>query len=713
MENKKTSQSSNENNRRTISEEEENYVRMCLLLTGISPRAVRVLFDSEFHPSCLSASIKKDYNTLKDLNKKRIINQSQWNLLFPRNGDPDSNMFDVTLMITLLINLTKLNHYDTLPVITDTTRAADLGRIKYYRNHISHNTNGKIDCSLFTTSWEDIMQAVGRLGGRNMFEECKELKTKTLEQSTVPWNIRVQISQILEAWRTDNSNFVQTRAARHVFECIKENSCVTITASSGVGKTATLRHVALQMADDGYNVLLVTSPHDIIKFHNPKEKTLFVLDDFCGTYSINQSDLDNLESIIGRIEELISNKMTKIIVACRLQIYQDAKFEFLPIFKTCVCNLLSEDFCLSHIEKRLLAEFYLESKASEVIQYSDLYDCFPLLCKLYNDKPDLSITEFFRNPFSVYKEEIDKLQKNGHGKYCALALCVIFNNRLEEEWFTDEINKEKRKTIKNTCEACKLDRGTSRIILLDEIKHLEHTFMKKDKNVYKTKHDKIFDFLAYYFGQTIIHCLIKNADSLVIRERFVLERRDNTDQFVTIVPPKYHQIFIQRIIDDLAKGKVRHVLLNINFEIPEFRQRFLCHLNTLDTAFQRQLALTCDNFYKDTTLLQCCQYNDIPLIQWCMYHGVDVNQCNSAGGSPLFVSSITGHSEIVNILLKNGADINTCTGKGISSLYIGCQKNHIEVVEMLLENKADINKCMDNGATPVFTACENNHIQIV
>lgn len=68
----------------TLSQEEENYDRMTLLLTGISPRAVRALFDHEFAPACLDSSLNKEYNKLKDLQKKRIINQSQWNLLFPR-----------------------------------------------------------------------------------------------------------------------------------------------------------------------------------------------------------------------------------------------------------------------------------------------------------------------------------------------------------------------------------------------------------------------------------------------------------------------------------------------------------------------------------------------------------------------------------------------------------------------------------------------------
>lgn len=67
-----------------LSLEEENYVRMSLLLTGISPRGVRGLFDSEFAPASLGTSLKKETNKLIKLKEERRINQSQWNLLHPR-----------------------------------------------------------------------------------------------------------------------------------------------------------------------------------------------------------------------------------------------------------------------------------------------------------------------------------------------------------------------------------------------------------------------------------------------------------------------------------------------------------------------------------------------------------------------------------------------------------------------------------------------------
>ncbi|XP_071136771.1 ankyrin-1-like isoform X2 [Mytilus edulis] len=522
------------------------------------------------------------------------------------------------------------------------------------------------------------------------------------------------MSQILAGWKMTNVYFVETRAAKNVLECVQENSCVTITASNGVGKTAIIQHVALKMADRGYNIMLVTAPNDIVKFYNPNQKTLFVMDDFCGIYSINQFDLNSLELVMERIEELIEDKFTKLIVACRLQVYQDEKFESLSIFRTCVCNLLSKDLCLSQTEKQSIADLYLETRSPEIIQYSDLYDCFPLLCKLYNDNPDHNITDFFQNPYSVFEAEIDNLHKHGHfGKYCVLALCVMFNNRLEEKWLTDEVNTELRTIIENTCQTCNLDRYTSPLILLDEIKSLQYTFIKQEQDVYKTIHTKLFDFLAYYFGQHTIQCVIKNADSAVIGQRFLLQSNSYMDQFVTVIPSYYHVMYMERMIDDWYNGKLQHVFDNINMKIPAFRQKFLCHLNTVNISSQRQLALICDVNYKTTVLFRCCLYDDIPLILWCLHHGVDVNQCNCDGMSPLFGSVLEGHSRVVQLLLDNNADIDKCITNGASPLFVACQNNHIETVKILLDNNADIEQRRDDGASSLFVACENNHIETV
>ncbi|XP_071142052.1 ankyrin-3-like [Mytilus edulis] len=604
--------------------------------------------------------------------------------------------------------------------------------------------------------------AIGRLGGQQMKQECDNLKTKpvdqtnqeimkdikrsnddlkkslevlqeqrhkemTSQQDTVPWFIRARIKDILKDWMDNDTKFINTRAAQYVLKSIKEKNCVTITASAGVGKSATLRHVALQMAKEGYDVLTVTDPGDILKFCDPTKKTLFVIDDLCGNFAVDQSDIKRWLPIMEDLKNIQKYKVTKIIAACRLQVYQDEKFQSLSVFKSCTCNLLSEHLRLSRTEKQLIAKLYLKTKSSAVADFQDLYDCFPLLCKLYHDDSSLDITNFFQHPFSVYKAEIDKLCKKGYyTKYCALALCVMLNNNVKEEMLTEDVNEETRLIIENTCEACKLERGTSRLDLLDELNSLKDTFIIKEHGVYKAIHEKIFDFLSYYYGQKIISYLIKYADSDFIKNRFLVERNDCIDQFITIIPTKYHQMYIQRMINDWSIGKAHDVFSNINMKIPQFRQKFLFYLNTLNVSFQRQLAHMSDKYNLrqkhvderddgtyDNALLHCCYIGDISFVLWCFFHGVNVNNCSYKGQSPIMIACEHGHTKIVKMLLELGADCNKCDKDDQSLIMIACEHGHTDIVKILLDLGADYIKCDKDDQSPIMIACENGHTNIV
>ncbi|CAG2236924.1 unnamed protein product [Mytilus edulis] len=181
-----------------LSDEENNYIRLALLLLEVSPRAVRTFFDKEFHPSNLKSTFNKNNKILHDLRLKKILNQNQLNLMFPKNGLTNSSNFDVTLMICLIRNLTTvtppLTGFDSLPTQAETTPGSDLARILYYRNILAHPNSCTIDTVYFNTAWGDITDAVGRLGGQMMKHECQELKVKILDQSNQ--EIMIEIKQL-------------------------------------------------------------------------------------------------------------------------------------------------------------------------------------------------------------------------------------------------------------------------------------------------------------------------------------------------------------------------------------------------------------------------------------------------------------------------------------------------------------------------------------
>jgi hypothetical protein len=65
---------------------ESNYIKIAMVVLRVSPRAVRVQFDKEFHPDCLQRTLRSEWGCLSELKTKKRITKPQWNLLFPRTG---------------------------------------------------------------------------------------------------------------------------------------------------------------------------------------------------------------------------------------------------------------------------------------------------------------------------------------------------------------------------------------------------------------------------------------------------------------------------------------------------------------------------------------------------------------------------------------------------------------------------------------------------
>ncbi|XP_052090104.1 uncharacterized protein LOC127726694 [Mytilus californianus] len=220
-----------------ITQEEDNYIRLDLLITGVSQRAARLFFDKEFDPVFLSKSINKERNKLTDLKAKRIINQKQWNLLYPRKGDPDSKTFDINLITTLLRNLTDLpppkRGYDQLPFDEEDSPVSDLARLKHYRNDLAHITDKKIENDKFTKAWTDISWAIKRLGTADMAKECENLRVKDLNQSAVPY----QGCSNIEEWHlTENPINTETNLKK-LEDSMRTKKCVILKGLIGTGKS--------------------------------------------------------------------------------------------------------------------------------------------------------------------------------------------------------------------------------------------------------------------------------------------------------------------------------------------------------------------------------------------------------------------------------------------------------------------------------------------
>ncbi|CAC5360504.1 unnamed protein product [Mytilus coruscus] len=338
------------------------------------------------------------------------------------------------------------------------------------------------------------------------------------------------------------------------------------------------------------------------------------------------------------------------------------------------------------------------------------------------------VKEFFKNPFIVFQNELDNLSRHGdEGNYkiCSLALLVLFNNQLKEKWFQGRVSNEQRHIIEDTCGACRLNRNTSKEELKEALHTLDGTFVYKQNGIYKTLHDKLFDFLAHYFGQKMTECLIDHCDSDLVHERFFIWRQSTDDknskiEFIIEIPEDYLETYFKRFIKDWSAGKVRAVFRNNNMEITLFRQQLLQYLKQLDKSQQVALVNTKDTVLPkehhgsgSTSLMIPCHVGYTDMVQWMLHNDVHVDQCKDNGVSGLFKASYEGHTDIVMLLLEMNPNIDLCNKNGCSPLFMASQEGHTEIVKLLLERNPQVDLCRNDGCSPLYMASQEGHTDIV
>ena len=144
-----------------------------LLIDG-GTTVLRNIFDSHHPPANLAANLSSRHihSILTRLRHRNILNGSQWDKLFPPpgGGTPNSINFDITLLFLLLTNICGLSpppsgSWHKMPPASDTSREANLARMKYYRNVLyGHVTTTGIPKLVFDVKWQEVSSVLVSLG---------------------------------------------------------------------------------------------------------------------------------------------------------------------------------------------------------------------------------------------------------------------------------------------------------------------------------------------------------------------------------------------------------------------------------------------------------------------------------------------------------------------------------------------------------------------
>ena len=104
---------------------------------------------------------------------------------------------------------------------------------------------------------------------------------------------------------------------------------------------------------------------------------------------------------------------------------------------------------------------------------------------------------------------------------------------------------------------------------------------------------------------------------------------------------------------------------------------------------------------------------NLSIVRSLLDEGLNVNEGDEDGWTPLLLACAEGHKSIAKFLLQNGAMIDKTLNDGQTCVFLAAENNSLDLLEFLVRKGADKDKAMNGGITPLYIAAQNNHLSIV
>ena len=411
------------------------------VLQGIHPGTLQVVLSckSSFSTCTSSTCI---YHCLSDLKKRKIINQNQWDKLYPAYpNNPNINDFDITLLSVLLRNICGLSPpsttgWDKFPTPLDFSVEADIVRIKLFRNkHFGHIPHSAVSEADFKALWAEISSPLVRLGidqkeiERLENEECGEEDTKRI------WNACKNAVE-------ENTNVLnETRNA------VEENTNVLNETRKDLGENTNALNETKNAVEENTNVLNQIR-NDIKKLRS---------DDFLQKYLVHfnfqiEIDFFNGKCTTGSREWVLKQVFTwfnETTSENRAFVISDVAGMGKSVIAAVVCKRFAEHVGASHFFKYNDSQynnpkFFLQSVAWQLCKVIPAYNealIQKLSGNLGNPLNDMNIqglfSVLFKEPFSgipdpgkhilIVLDAVDESEYRGRDE-----LAELISNRFHE-----------------------------------------------------------------------------------------------------------------------------------------------------------------------------------------------------------------------------------------------------------------------------------------
>lgn len=301
---------------------------------------------------------------------------------------------------------------------------------------------------------------------------------------------------------------------------VRDEAFVTFVGSPGSGKSATVRHIALTLEKEGYEILPITLISEVEKYCDTKNPQVFVLDDVVGMFGLQFEKLKELHQYRKRIEAPCMSK-TKCLMTCREavfnQIVREERDNDFILKHQNIIRFHREEYALTDTDKKtILSKYYINEELLSSEKLRTTSKMFPLLCTLFAEYVKYGET-FFENPIPCIQEQLGSLQKKNKIHYASLVLIVVFGNKVTKEKLEDPNFDKIKKCFLEKCFPREFefsDRMTSNSeIFMEAISDMCGTYTNQYNSEFSFIHDSMYEIVAHHFGSQHPDLIIKYLDS--------------------------------------------------------------------------------------------------------------------------------------------------------------------------------------------------------
>lgn len=280
----------------------------------------------------------------------------------------------------------------------------------------------------------------------------------------------------ISKWKEDDKVFFETHNFPAMLKKVRNQPYVLFVGVPGSGKTATARHIALLLQEEGYEILSIKNINDLETYYDLKNPQVFVIDDVLGKYGLDVT----MYNILKKYEDILNRptmSKTKVLMTCRELVYRNEKvLDYFLRHQDNVESLNSEENALNDNDKlELLARYEIGADVLSSVEMKSSSYMFPFLCKLFSSKTDFKIygSTFFTSPVPCILDELDNMSTTTKKLYASLVLLMVNQNKLSKDILENITNANGESNVNeqknNILEACKVRKDIENFRIIDAL----------------------------------------------------------------------------------------------------------------------------------------------------------------------------------------------------------------------------------------------------